>query len=515
MKKNVKILIIVAVAAVLLIGLMLLLIFIPKGDGSGGAATYDEGVKMSVSVDKDGVHQADVKTNDKGEIENNSYGTLLEYKPAQISKIHLENKKGTLDITSHTPKNDKGETDTTVYTVVGYEDFDLQGGIADEIANNASSLTFSRVMTLDKSKAGDYGIDKPRATATVTYTDKTKSVIYVGDDAPQGAGTYVKFGDGDEVYLVESSAVAAFDYGLTDLMSLTINDSASDDTNAKVSSITISGSNFADTIVLEPNTGNKVSASYVMTSPVRCYADENESSLVDGAIRGLYADSVRMVNPSDGQLSELGLAKPYAHIKAVYPDITVDLIASKPDSNGNVSLMENGGKVVYTISAQKLPWVDTSYENLVNQYVLYPKMNALSKISVNDGSKTYDFELSTVQVNNNDADGNDASTSTTTVKCGGKEIELERFSTFYQNVAMLELSDVKSANTSGSPVFSVTYTYSEDGTSDTVSYYKAGDNKYVASVNGQPLGYVYQSKVNKLIEQAGKIAQNKDVESLL
>jgi acetyl-CoA carboxylase biotin carboxyl carrier protein len=91
MKKNTKILIIVCAAALILAGLMCLLIFLPKGDGSSsGAATYDEGVKMSVTTDKDGVHQAQIQTNDKGEIDNNSYGTLMDYIPAKISKIHLE-----------------------------------------------------------------------------------------------------------------------------------------------------------------------------------------------------------------------------------------------------------------------------------------------------------------------------------------------------------------------------------------------------------------------------------------
>ena len=95
MKKNTKILIIVCAAALILAGLMCLLIFLPKGDGSSsGAATYDEGVKMSVTTDKDGVHQAQIQTNDKGEIDNNSYGTLMDYIPAKISKIHLRKQKG-------------------------------------------------------------------------------------------------------------------------------------------------------------------------------------------------------------------------------------------------------------------------------------------------------------------------------------------------------------------------------------------------------------------------------------
>lgn len=58
---------------------------------------------MSVTTDKDGVHQAQIQTNDKGEIDNNSYGTLMDYIPAKISKIHLENKKALLT-SSRTPR---------------------------------------------------------------------------------------------------------------------------------------------------------------------------------------------------------------------------------------------------------------------------------------------------------------------------------------------------------------------------------------------------------------------------
>ena len=52
-------------------------------------------------------------------------------------------------------------------------------------------------------------------------------------------------------------------------------------------------SNFSNTITLKPNSDNKNSASYVMTSPVECYANEKESSLVAGGIRGLYALTVK------------------------------------------------------------------------------------------------------------------------------------------------------------------------------------------------------------------------------
>lgn len=505
MKKNTKILLIVSVAAVLLVGLMLLLIFMPKG-GQDGTATYDEGISMSTSVDENGVHQAKINTNEKGEIDNNSYGTLVEYDTNQISEIHLENKKGTLDITSYTPVNSEGETDTTVYTIKGYEDYELQPGIADTIASSAAIIDFAKVLTLEKDKAADFGLDKPRATVTVTYSDNTKAVIYVGDDAPQGAGTYLKFGEGDAVYLVETTAVSAFDYGLTDMISLTINDSASNSDNSQASSITISGSNFPKTIELVPNTGEKVSSSYLMTMPVEGYANELESSLVEGAIRGLYADSVKMVNPSSDQLSELGLSSPYAEVKGVYPDVTVDIIASKPDADGNVCVMEKGGKVVYVMASANLPWITTSYEALVSEYVLYPKMTALSQMSVNNGSKTYDFKLSTKQVTKTDDEGSETTSTTTTVQYDKEEIDLADFSTFFQSVALVEIADVDQESVSGNPEFSVTYTYSSDGSTDTVSFYSTGSERYVATLNGRVVGHAHKAGVNSLV---------KDVEELV
>ena len=342
--------IIAAAAAVALAAVVLILIFVPKGgSGDSQAATIDEGVALTVSTDQNGVHQAIVGTKN-GKIENNSYGTLMEYYPADIKSIHIENAKGTLDVISETPQGE-----ATVYTIKGYENFDLQSGNPDLIASAAAKLEFSQVATLDKEKSGEFGFDKPRFVVTVTYADNTRSIITVGDNAPHHAGTYVKFGTGDAVYVVDSEVISAFDFGLNDLISLTINDAAENTDNNEASSIVLSGSAFPQSITLEPNADENYSASFRMTSPVSRLAAENESSLVAAGIRDLYALSVKYVNPSAGQLSEAGLAEPYARLEADYPDTSVTLTASKPDSDGSVNLMLRGKNVVYTISADKVP----------------------------------------------------------------------------------------------------------------------------------------------------------------
>lgn len=511
-KKNKVILIIVAAAAVVLIGVLLLLIFLPNG--STGDATYDEGTKMSTSVDENGVHQAQVITNEKGEIDNNSYGTLVKYVPADIKAIHVENSSGSIDIMSETPVNEAGETEATIYTVKGYEGFDLQPGIADEIATASSHIDFTKVISVDGKNSSDYGFDEPTATVTVYYDDDTSAKIIVGDNAPQESGTYIKFGDSDTIYIVSADTVVPFTYGFTDMVSLTINDSASDTDSSQAKKITLGGTHLDKEIVIEPNTNTEISASYVMTAPIKGYASEAASSSVDGNIRGLYATKVKMVNPSEAQLKELGLSNPYATVKAEYPDTTVELIAAEPDSEGTVNMMVKDGNIVYQIGKDSVAWVEMTFDKMLNEYMLTPSMVSLSKMTVNDGNKDYAFDLNSTATTNTDDDGKETTSTTTTVKCGSKEIDLGKFSTYFQNITLITRADDKTESFSGNPVFSVKYEYESDKSSDTVSFYSTDNERYLAVVNGNAVGHVYKAGVNNLVSQTSQIADNKQVDAL-
>lgn len=493
--------IIAAVAAAVLIAVVLLLIFIPKGGSSQQAATFDEGTAMELSVDKDGVHQAVVKLDSNGNIPNNSFGTLMEYYPADISSIHVENTKGAFDVQSTTPKGE-----ATVYTIKGFEDFDLQGGNPDLIASAAASLSFSKVATLDADKAKEFGFDKPRSTVTVSYSDKTKAIITIGDDAPQQAGTYIKFGTGNAVYVADTETVAAFDYGVTDLISLTVNKPADSADNNQLSSVTLSGAGFAKEITLVPNTNENYYASYRMTAPMERLANENETSLVTGGIRGLYALSVKMVNPSEAQLKELGLAAPNARLVAVYPDTTVELSATKPDKDGNVYLMADGKKVVYQISADKVAWAKTSLDKLCYEYALYPKMTKLTDVSVKSGGKTYDFALATKESVTTDDQGSETSATVTTVTYNKKEIETGSFGTFYDALTLIPMADSKADSGSGTEVLTAAYTYS-DGSSDTVAFLNTGSDAYLVKLNGTALGHCSKADVTHAAKALSEVVK--------
>ncbi len=488
--------IIAAAVAVVLAGVLLALIFAPKGGKKAAkkAATIDEGIDMSVSVDENGIHQAQINTGKNGEIENNSYGTLMEYYPANIREIHVENRKGTFDVTSQTP-----EGQATQYTIKGYEDLELQAGNPDLIATAAASLKFSQVATLDKEKGNsEFGFDNPRSTVTVTYSDNTKSIIIVGDDAPQQAGTYVRFGTGDAVYVTDTETVSAFDFGVTDLISLTINSAADSTESSQASAITLSGSAFEKEITLEPSTDENYSASYQMTAPVKRFANEHESSLVTGAIRDLYASSVKYANPSDSQLSQAGLQTPYARLQATYPDCTVELLASKPDTEGNVNLMVAGKNVVYVIAAEKVPWTKTSYEKLCYEYVLLPKMTELTGVEVQANGETYAFKLNTTESTSTDEQGVETTTVNTSCFLDNREIQIGDFTTFYNLITLIQPSDVKADSGSGKQVLSLSYTFS-DGSTAKAEYTDTGADTYAVSLNGESAGHAAKAEVTRAI----------------
>ena len=73
MTKKKGIIIAAAVAVVLLaVTLILILPGSRAGQNDEKKGTLDEGVDLTVSVDKDGIHQAKVNTDEDGNIKNNS-----------------------------------------------------------------------------------------------------------------------------------------------------------------------------------------------------------------------------------------------------------------------------------------------------------------------------------------------------------------------------------------------------------------------------------------------------------
>ncbi len=506
--------IIIAAAVVLVIfAVVLTLKFIPQETEH---AESDPGTDVTLQVDENGEHQANLVLNEKGKLDNNSYGTLLSYTPSDITQIDVENESGTFTVLAETPVTIDEETgeetsDTTIYTLVGFEDISLLSGGADTIANDVAKLDFLSVADITGKKASDYGFDSPRAKVKTTFKDGTTATVILGAQAPSQLGEYVMFGDSKTVYVVATDSVDGFLFSVLDLVDLAVNTAAQDTTSSEFERVTLSGTAYGDTIEIKPNNDSAIDSSYVMISPKNMFISEVEAANISGAIRGLYADEAVCVNPSSGQLSQYGLSSPYAQLSAIYPDTTVNIKSSKPQDDSVYIIADSN--IIYKIAASSVPWVYTTFDKLRPDVVINPNFSSISKIVVTDSSGTYDFLVETTSETVDTTDGTTETVDTTKASYNGKTLDEDNFYTFYQNLCNMQNAGNNATAVSGKPAITLKISYSTGRATDTVEIYSTGNTKYIAKLNGETLCLVYKSYCTKFEQSVQDLINGKTVSS--
>jgi hypothetical protein len=355
----------ILILAILLVAVLIAaIILLNHQPAPEDSADETAGAEITASLNADKEHIVTVPIGDDGAPVQNGAGELLCYETSDVREVTVTNADGSFTLTSDS------SDDETVYTLVGYEGYPLESGSPEAVIGSVAELPFLSIASVGGEPA-DFGLDTPRATVRAAFADDTFAAILIGDEAPASAGVYAALGDASAVFLVSADAVDPFLYQITDLISLSVTDAPADEDTA-FTKLTISGTNFADPIVLEPGDTDS-GASCRVTSPKAFDADATESADIADAIRGLTADAVAAVIPSEGDSAALlkayGLDTPYAQIVAAYPDTAVRLCASTPDSEGNVYLVNlsdttTGGRIVYQIQYGALSWTSTSLEAL-------------------------------------------------------------------------------------------------------------------------------------------------------
>lgn len=495
---------IIAVAAVAILAILLIVL---RSNSQKKVTEETPVAELSLHVN-DGVHEASISLDDNGNIEKNGTGSLITYVPSQVKQIDVENQNGSFSVTAETPSGE-----ATVYKIVGFEKYPLQEGVADEIAKHSSAIDFSRIIEANANLA-DFGLDQPRATAKVTYTDDTSSIIRIGNEAAGEAGTYVAFGTTNDVYLVNSTDVQSFLYNVNEFISLNITDKMEDSENAAFSKATISGTHFDKNIVLVPNKDDALEAAYLLQEPLEVPANVIEANDIAGNIRGLYAEAVKCVNPSNDQLASYGLSKPYAQIDATYPDINITLQCSAPNDDGLVYVYNPDKNVIYSIQLAAVCWAKTSVQLLMPETPMNAKLKNVSDIDFSADDTDFSLKVTTNTETTTDDNGTEQENTTSTAAYNGKDLNTDDFNVFFQNITMVK--NTGSADSDGKDkVMTVTLHYTTDRSADTLIVYSDGNSsKYIMEYNGTTIGTVSKTYINSLIEGAENLIAGKSVEGL-
>ena len=499
--------ILILIIAVVVVGALVALLIYLNNRTIPGEEIADESAALTLSVSDSGEHEAAVALDENGAIKKNGSGSLLAYYPSDIGRIDVENQNGSFSVTAETP-----EGEATIYTLVGFEGIELQEGIADSVANDAAAVDFISIVS-GGDNAADFGMDAPRATVRVRFNDDTTATIRVGSDAPAEAGAYISFGSSDAVYLVSGEAVDSFLYSVNEFVSLEITASSPDVDSSEPIYLTVSGSHYPEPITIEPNKDEAINATYVVTSPVSMFANATESYDIAGAVRGLNAESVVCVNPTDSQLSSYGLSEPYAAIEASYPDTDITLYSSAPDDNAIVYIYNPDKDIVYTIEVGAVTWAKTGIDMLVPGSVIDAKLEAVSAVRFTAGDNDYDIKVTSAKEIVVNDDGEDEEQISTTASYDGKPLDDTYFTVFFQNCNAIR-SKGTAEKAEGSEVMSFAFSYSTGRDDDVVKAYSTGGAQYVMTLNDTVIGTASKSYIDDLIDSANDLISGYPVTSL-
>ena len=439
---------------------------------------------------------------------------LISHVPADIKQIDVENETGKYSVLSETPivevtmsdGSTSMATESTIYTLVGYEDMELTLGVPDTLANDAATLTASKLVN-DGSKKSDFGFDEPRAKITTTFLNGDTATVILGADAPDSQGAYVMVNDDENIYLVASDAVDGYLLGAMGMITTEIGSAASDEANNVFSKMVFGGSLFGTDVEFVYANDEAFSETYRIISPDNVLANEEVVTYMLNNVRNVKASEVVAVNVDDSKLKEYGLDTPYVTVSAEYPDIKVDYKASKPEGSEFYML---SNKIVYKMSTDSIPWVLHDYNDCVVKSVVRPKYGSVTGITVEADGKTYQFDVKTTT--DTDSDGN--TTDTTTVSCNGTEIDSDKFSVYYQNLVSAErCGDIIEAPSGKKSLLKVTFEFTSGKTS-TAEYYEGANRKCPVVINGTLASEAYETYVTKTLADTPLIASGQSVESI-
>ena len=446
---------------------------------------------------------------------------VLDKSSDDFKTVTVTNKSGTYKLYSEEEKEESSSSSSatssstvkTVWYLDGYAKDVINSSSVSSIVSSAASVTASREVTAKS--AAECGLESPAVKADFVTKDGAEFSLLIGGESPDGTGIYIKLSTDDKIYINDSSIDSSLEF---DALSLAATDSiagvptsdlSSDykDDNGDLSSfdsITLTGSNFPEKLVIAPNTDKNLSiyAAYMTTSPTKRIADN-----VDG-IFGLFKSGVTVngaysFDTSAASLKKLGLDNPELTAEIKVGSLT-QRYSFKKQEDGGYAVWYDGAKLIKKVDASSITFIDYKVNNYYASWVCLQSINELSNFTVKTPEKTYSFDIVY-------DDAEDAK-ETYVITYEGKKLTAENFQNFYQECISLSCSDFTVDKVSGEPAMTIVFTYSDTSRAKTdVKFIKSGAAKYQYSIDGIEMGKINSSALNKILKHVEKVAKDESI----
>ncbi len=439
----------------------------------------------------------------------NSDAIIAEIDPETVTALSWENETSTLSFTK--------DGDTWSY------DEDDTFPVSEEAMTNLLSIfeEFGASFEIeDVEDYGQYGLDDPEGSVTLTYTDADGAeqtlTVELGDYSKMDSQRYVSIGD-DNVYLV---TVDPMDYYAIELSAVADNDAVP--SFDEIESMTIESGDESYTIHYDAETEG-------YTAEIDGSTVEMDSSLVSSyltSLSGLSLTDYTTYNAEDADLTEYGLDEPGITVTVNYTaededgntseeSFVISLGMNEEDAEALAEQEETEAESTSTedteedalsayarvADSQFIYAIDTtSYETLMaglsgdlrHQYVYYGAFSDIAQIDITLDGSAYTFTTETKD-------------DTTTVSYEDEEIEdSAALQSAVTALVMTEFTSEAKEDQGNTEEISMTLTFA-DGTQQEIVFNRYDGDTCEVIVDGSVLGYASRSSVVSLIEAVNAI----------
>lgn len=443
--------------------------------------------------------------------------TVVNYETGKIESVSVTNEEGSFkflseqaEVTVTEGEEEKTELQTKWY-LEGYSPDVCSTSRIEEVISVAGKL--DALMTTDKKSPSECGFDTPKITAEVALREGEGYTLYVGNESPDGTGTYVKTSKSDDIYIVETYLLDDFTFTLLDfaddsyIEAATFTADVSDykDDNGNLTTfdyVKISGKSYPEAVTIVPNTDSfSQYINYTVTTPMKRYADNigtaTELFTTSTTVAGGYTFDV-----SEASLKKFGLDN---------PDVEITLCVAGEIKTYKIARVDDNYCAVVTDQSKNIKKVATTYlkiaEGKASDFYYAPiaiySVLDLSNFSVTTGGQTYSFDITVHKEE-------DAKTPYSVTR-DGEEINYENFKDFYYSYVELVCSDFGTEKLTAAPDTTVKLTFADGREGITMTFTKYSATKYQYSVNGVDMGRITSSSYNKFIKNLKLAAENKEV----
>lgn len=478
MKKNIKILIFSVICLAVLVAALVVVLNLPSANENKEETSSQDAILL---FDKTNLKAEDITvSNESGEYQ------LLGYEYSDEG-------------------SDDGSSNQIIYTMQDHSSQILSKTMTDSLAEQCLYMSAIQIVDKSGSRYSEYGLDKPRSTVSVIFSDNSEVTMYVGNNAPDNKGVYFRIDGNANVYLVQENMINMFLVDKLQMFSKTM--SYSFNTDYKIQTVKISGTNYDSNIEIEPINNNANFCNFVLTKPYREICDNDFLENFGESLYGLSGTTVVAVDITGDDMKKYGLDKPYIDVEVTASDDTAaHIIASEADSENNCYLMQSGGTIIYKMSTDDLFWYGVTYRDFLDDSIIKPNMDNIVSADIYYGGSNYHYDVTHTTSKNELYED----IVTTKATYNGKEIKYLNLSIFVNNVAGISRSSALPKSTDGSErIFSIKYSFDgNDALSDTLEIYRTKDKQLIVTLNGNIEGYTDTEYAEKVFEQVENIPKN-------